>query len=50
MTMFYSFFGICKKHDIDLQKWLTYVINNINDTKTSQLKSLLFHLINKNLL
>ncbi len=50
MAMFYSFFGTCKKHDIDPQKWLTYVINNINDTKSSQLNSLLPHLIDKTLL
>lgn len=50
MAMFYSFFGTCKKHDIDPQKWLTYVINNINDTKASQLNNLLPHLIDKSLL
>ena len=50
IAMFYSFFGTCKKHDIDPQKWLTYVINNINDTKPSQLKELLPQFIDKNLL
>jgi transposase len=50
IAMFYSFFATCKKHDIDPQKWLTYVINNINDTKSSQLNSLLPHLIDKTLL
>jgi len=50
IAMFYSFFGTCKKHDIDPQKWLTYVINNINDTKSSQLNSLLPHLIDKSLI
>ena len=48
--MFYSFFGTCKKNGIDPQKWLTYVINNINDTKTSQLKELLPQFIDKTLL
>lgn len=41
IAMFYSFFGTCKKNNIDPQKWLTYVINNINETKTSELKNLL---------
>ena len=50
IAMFYSFFGTCKKNDIDPQKWLTYVINNINDTKTSQLKELLPQFIDKTLL
>ena len=50
IAMFYSFFGTCKKNVIDPQKWLTYVINNINDTKASQLKELLPQFIDKNLL
>lgn len=50
IAMFYSFFATCKNHDIDPQKWLTYVIQNINDTKTSQLKYLLPQFIDKNLL
>jgi len=50
IAMFYSFFGTCKKNDIDPQKWLTYVINNINDTKASQLKELLPQFIDKSLL
>ena len=50
IAMFYSFFGTCKKNDVDPQKWLTYVINNINDTKASQLKELLPQFIDKTLL
>ena len=50
IAMFYSFFATCTKNDIDPQKWLTYVIKNINDTKTSQLKDLLPQFIDKNLL
>jgi transposase len=50
IAMFYSFFGTCKKNNIDPQKWLTYVINNINDTKASQLKGLLPQFIDKKLL
>ena len=38
LTMFYSFFGTCKKQDINPQKWLEYVMGNINDTKKYQLK------------
>ena len=48
--MFYSFFATCKKHDIDPQSWLTYVINNINNTKSSQVKYLLPQFIDKNLI
>ena len=50
IAMFYSFFGTCKKSDVDPQKWLTYVINNINDTKSSHLKELLPQFIDKTLL
>ena len=47
---FYSFFGTCKRWYIDPQSWLTFVINNINDTKTTQLKELLPQFIDKALL
>lgn len=50
IAMFYSFFGTCKKNEVDPQKWLTYVINNINNTKTSKLKELLPQFIDKTLL
>ena len=50
IAMYYSFFGTCKMHDINPQKWLSYVIRNINDTKTSQLKYLLPQFIDKSLL
>ena len=50
IAMFYSFFGTCKTMNIDPQRWLTYVINNINDTKTTQLKELLPQFIDKALL
>ncbi len=50
IAMFYSFFATCTKSNIDPQKWLTYVIQNINDTKNSQLKYLLPQFIDKNLL
>jgi transposase len=49
LAMFYSFFGTCKNHDINPEKWLAYVIENINDTKTSQLKNLLPQFIDKSL-
>ena len=48
--MYYSFFATCKNYDIDPQKWLTYVIKNINDTKNSEVKYLLPQFIDKNLL
>jgi len=50
IAMFYSFFSTCTKNDIDPQKWLTYVINNINDTKPSKMQSLLPQFIDKNLI
>lgn len=50
IAMFYSFFATCTKNDIDPQKWLSYVINKINDTKTAKVKDLLPQFIDKNLL
>ena len=50
IAMFYSFFATCAKNNIDPQKWLTYVIQNINNTKNSKLKYLLPQFIDKNLL
>ena len=50
IAMFYSFFATCTKNEIDPQRWLTHVIKNINDTKTSELKNLLPQFIDKNLL
>ncbi len=50
IAMFYSFFATCTKNEIDPQKWLTYVIQNINDTKNSKVKYLLPQFIDKNLL
>ncbi len=50
IAMFYSFFATCTKNNIDPHKWLNYVINNINDTKNSQIKNLLPQYIDKNIL
>lgn len=50
IAMFYSFLATCTKNNIDPQKWLTYVIQNINDTKISQLKNLLPQFVDKNLI
>jgi hypothetical protein len=47
IAMFYSFFGTCKKHNINPEKWLAHVIKSINDTKISQLKFLLPQFIDK---
>lgn len=40
-AMFYSFFAACKNHNIEPQAWLTYVLENINDYKLSELHQLL---------
>jgi len=48
--MFYSFFATCTKNDIDPQRLLTHVIQNINDTEESELKNLLPQFIDKKLL
>jgi len=50
IAMYYSFFASCKKNGINVQKWLQYVIKNINDIKVAQLKNLLPQFIDKNLL
>jgi transposase len=50
IAMFYSFFATCQKNNIDPQKWLEYVINNINGTETSGLKNLLPQFFDNNLL
>lgn len=50
MAMLYSFFGTCKKNDIDPQKWLEYVFNNISETPDDELKNLLPQFIDKALL
>jgi transposase len=50
VAMFYSFFGTCKKLDIDSQKWLKYVMENIHITPASNFKELLPQFIDKNLL
>jgi transposase len=50
IAMFYSFFGTCKMNDIDPQKWLTYVINNIKNYEESSLNELLPQFIDKSLL
>ena len=50
IAMFYSFFATCAKNNVNAQKWLIHVINNINDTKNSKLKYLLPQFIDKSLL
>ena len=39
-AMIYSFFAICQKHQVNPQEWLEYVMDNIMDTKYSQLHRL----------
>ena len=40
-AMFYSFFACCKHNNIDPQKWLTYVLENIAEHKVNKLHELL---------
>ncbi len=40
-AMLYTFFAACKHHGIDPEKWLTNVLNRINDHKVSQLHELM---------
>lgn len=50
IAMFYSFFGTCKKNDIDPQLWLKYVMDNIQSTPAKNFKELLPQFINKELI
>lgn len=50
IAMYYSFFATCKKNNINPQKWLVYVLNNINQTKIENLHNLLPQKINTKLL
>lgn len=50
IAMFYSFFGTCKKLDIDPQKWLKYAMENIHITPAENFKELLPQFIDKKLL
>ena len=43
IAMMYSFFGSCAANDVNPMKWLTYVLENINDTKLPNLDQLLPH-------
>jgi transposase len=49
IAMHYSFFGTCKKNDIDPLKWLIYVINNIDRTLPEDYKKLLPQYIDRTL-
>jgi uncharacterized coiled-coil protein SlyX/transposase len=48
--MFYSFFGTCLKNDINPQKWLKYVMENIHITPSKNFKELLPQFIDKSLI
>lgn len=48
--MFYSFFATCAKNNINYYDWLLYVMENINDTKKTELINLLPHHIDPKLL
>ncbi|MFZ2284567.1 MAG: transposase domain-containing protein [Lutibacter sp.] len=47
--MYYSFFATCKKNNVNPSKWLLHVLENINDTKSSELHNLLPQYFNHNL-
>uniref|UniRef100_UPI0005C48446 IS66 family transposase n=1 Tax=Thermophagus xiamenensis TaxID=385682 RepID=UPI0005C48446 len=47
IAMFYSFFGTCKKLEIDPQMWLKYVMENIHTTPSENFKELLPQFIDK---
>lgn len=49
IAMYYSFFATCKKNSINPSKWLFHVLENINDTKSSELHYLLPQYFNQNL-
>nr|WP_320120738.1 transposase domain-containing protein [uncultured Marinifilum sp.] len=38
--MFYTFFGTCKMHNVDPQKWLNSVLEQIADHKVNKLYEL----------
>ena len=40
-AMFYSFFASCKNNNVNPQKWLTYILENIADYKANKLHELL---------
>jgi transposase len=50
IAMYYSFFATCKKNNVNPTKWLSYVLENINDTKTFELHKLLPQYINPHLI
>jgi transposase len=50
IAMFYSFFGTCKKLEIDPQMWLKYVMENIHTTPSENFKELLPQFIDKSVL
>jgi transposase len=41
IAMFYSFFGTCKKNNIDPYKWLKYVLEKLPDYPANRMKELL---------
>lgn len=38
-AMYYNFFGCCKLAEVNQLEWLTYVHDNINQTKTTKYKN-----------
>ena len=50
IAMWYSFFATCKKNNIHPQKWLVYVLENINQTSLENLHKLLPQNFEQNLM
>jgi len=48
-AMMYSFFACCTLNDINPQKWLEYVLDNIKDQQANTIHELLPHNINKDI-
>ena len=50
IAMYYSFFITCRNYDLNPEKWLAYVIDHIDEKKTSELRDLLPQFFDKSLL
>ena len=50
IAMYYSFFDTCKKNNVHPQKWLVYVLENINQTTLENLHKLLPQNFEQNLM
>jgi transposase len=46
-AMWYTFFGSCKKHNINPYKWMVLVLDNINECKTNEMYKFFPHNVAK---